>query len=125
MIVGIGIDLIKIDRIQQSILRWNKRFLDRVYTPVEQKYAMSFKNPYPHFAARFAIKEAVLKAIGTGWRGGIKWTEIELYNEPSGRPMVQLYGRVKQSAKSMGVNEILVSLSHDAEYSIGQVILIK
>ncbi len=124
MIIGIGIDLVKIERIQQMVQRWDKRFLDRVFTPIEQSYSLSSRYPYPRFAARFAIKEAVMKAIGTGWRSGVKWTDIELRNEPSGKPIVQLYGKVKHWVDAHGVTDIHASVSHDAEYSIGQVMLI-
>jgi holo-[acyl-carrier protein] synthase len=124
MIVGIGIDLVRIERIRQSVLRWNKRFLDRVFTPGEQSYALSARHPHPHLAAGFAVKEAVVKAIGTGLRDGMKWTEIELTHEPSGRPRVQVYGKVKTQVQALGADEMQVSVSHDSEYAIGQVMLI-
>ena len=125
MVIGVGIDLVKIDRIQKMVEKWNKRFLNRIFTPVEQKYSFSFRHPFPHLAGRFAIKEAVFKAIGTGWRGGVKWTDIEVYNEPSGQPRVQVYGKVKEVIEAQGVNQIQASISHDTEYSVGQVLLIK
>ena len=84
MVIGIGIDLVKSERIKAAAEKWGKRFLTRIFTSVEQDYSFSHKHPYLHLAGRFAIKEAVFKAIGTGWRGGVKWTDIEVYNEPYG-----------------------------------------
>ena len=124
MVIGIGIDLVKIRRIQEMAEKRNKQFLNRIFTPVEQKYSYSFRNPFPHLAGRFAIKEAVFKALGTGWREGAKWTDIEVANEPSGQPQVLLYGKVKEWIDARGVTQIQASISHDSEYSIGQVILI-
>lgn len=125
MVVGTGIDLVKIERIRASVDRWDRRFLDRVFTPLEQRYALSIRNPHPHLAARFAVKEAVMKAIGTGWSGGIRWTDIELYHDPSGKPGVTVTGAVKRRIEALGVHQIHVSVSHDSEYAVGQVILIK
>jgi holo-[acyl-carrier protein] synthase len=125
MVIGVGIDLVKIDRIQKMVEKWNKRFLNRVFTSVEQKYSFSFRHPFPHLAGRFAVKEAVFKAIGTGWRGGVKWTDIEVYNESSGQPRVRVSGKVKEWIDAQGVSRIQVSISHDTEYSVGQVVLIQ
>ena len=125
MIIGIGVDLVKVERIERMVKKWNQRFLDRIFTPGEQKYSLSFRVPHPHFAARFAIKEAVLKAIGTGWRGGVKWTEIEVVNEPSGKPRVMVHGKVKSLVEASGATDIQASISHDSEYSVGQVVLLK
>lgn len=125
MIVGIGIDLVKISRIQEMTDKWNKRFLNRIFTLTEQQYSFSFKHPFPHLAGRFAIKEAVFKAIGTGWRGGIKWTDIEVCNEPSGRPRVRVYGKVREWTEKHNVGRIEATISHDTEYSVGQILLLK
>jgi holo-[acyl-carrier protein] synthase len=124
MVVGIGIDLVKSDRIKEVAQKWGKRFLTRVFTALEQDYCFSKKQPYLHLAGRFAIKEAVFKAIGTGWSGGVKWTDIEVYNEPTGQPRVRVYGKVKTWMDSHGVTAIQASISHDTEYSVGQVVLI-
>ena len=123
MIIGIGIDIVRIERIHRMIDRWNRRFLNRIFTKVEQDYAQTFKQPEPHLAARFAVKEAVLKAMGTGWTGGIRWTDVEVYNESSGRPKVKVHGKVKKWIQDHGVTDIQVSISHDTDYSIGQVVL--
>lgn len=125
MVIGVGIDLVKIDRIQKMVEKWDKRFLNRIFTSVEQTYSFSFRQPFPHLAGRFAIKEAVFKAIGTGWRGGVRWTDIEVYNESSGQPRVRVYGKVKERIEDQGVTQIQASISHDTEYSVGQIVLIK
>lgn len=125
MIVGIGIDLVNVERIREMVQKWEDRFLNRIFTPAEQKYSLSFKRPYPHLAARFAVKEAALKAFGTGLRLGISWTEIEVRNEPSGKPVVVLHGKAKAFTDGAGVSGIFASISHDSGYSIGQVILVK
>jgi holo-[acyl-carrier protein] synthase len=124
MVVGIGIDLVRSDRIREAAEKWGKRFLDRLFTPLEQEYAFSHKQPYLHLAGRFAIKEAVFKAIGTGWARGVKWTDIEVYNEPTGRPRVRVTGRVLELMNRLGATTIQASISHDTEYSVGQVALI-
>ena len=124
MVIGIGIDLVKSERIKAAAEKWGIRFLTRIFTPVEQDYSFAHKHPYLHLAGRFAIKEAVFKAIGTGWRGGVKWTDIEVYNEPSGQPQVRVHGKVRDWMEAHGVTRIQASISHDTEYSVGQVILI-
>jgi len=125
MIAGIGIDLVKIKRIQEAVQKWDKRFLNRVFTPPEQQYCYGHLDPALHFSGRFAVKEAVFKALGTGWRSGVRWTEIEVTNNPQGKPMVTVTGRVKQLMADLKVAEIHVSISHDTDYAIGQVILVK
>ena len=130
MIIGIGIDLVKIDRIKSAGEKWKARFLDRVFTPAEQSYAASKKSPYPHLAGRFAVKEAVLKALGTGMSGGVSWREISVVSETSGgrkrsgAPRVKVTGRVKRLMDRRGVKEIRISISHDGDYSIAQALLI-
>lgn len=125
MIAGIGIDLVKIKRIQEAVQRWDKRFLNRVFTPLEQRYCFARLDPYPHLAGRFGVKEAVFKALGTGWRKGVRWTEIEVLNDPQGKPVASVTGGVKQRMADLGVTEIHVSISHDTDYAIAQVVLVK
>jgi holo-[acyl-carrier protein] synthase len=123
MILGIGTDLVKIDRINRA--GENQRaFLERVFTGREREYCSRQKFPAQHFAARFAGKEAVLKAFGTGWSGGIKWTDIEVLHGEGGGPIVNIAGRLKDLADLRGVKQILVSYSHDGEYAVAQAILI-
>jgi len=123
MIVGIGIDLVKNERIETAVERWKDRFLKRIFTPLERDYAFAFALPYPHLSGRFAVKEALLKAMGTGFSKGIRWAEIEILNNSQGRPEVRATGRVQELLKEQNVTQIHVSITHEAEYSIGQVIL--
>lgn len=124
MIAGIGIDLVKRERMERAALRWQKRFLDRLFTPSEQTYSFSHRDPYLHLAGRFAVKEAVLKALGTGWGKGVRWKEIEVLNDPDGKPHLHLSGRVKEMTERRGITDAHVSISHDTDYSIGQAILL-
>ncbi len=123
MILGIGTDLADVRRIRASIERYGDRFLNRVYTPKEQAYARSKANSAERFAARFAAKEAGMKAIGRGWQGGIRWSDLEVANEPSGRPTLRLNGAALDIARHMGVKRISISLTHTAELAFAVVIL--
>ena len=123
MIYGIGVDLVKVQRIEQAVKRWDRRFLDRIFTPIEQEYCYRQKKPMFHLAGRFAVKEAVLKALGTGLRLGIRWVEIEVVNSPSGQPTVRVSGKVKELMQQNRIETIHVSISHDTDYSIGQAVL--
>lgn len=112
-IVGHGIDIIETDRMRQSVSEHGQRFLDRVFTPAEQQYcARNQKRYFEHLAGRFAAKEAVLKVLGTGWRGGIAWTDVEILPEPSGQPVVNLSGECRRIASRLGITRWLVSISH-------------
>jgi len=112
-IVGHGIDIIETERIRRSVQEHGARFLDRVFTPLEQEYcARNRKRYYEHLAGRFAAKEAVLKVLGTGWKGGIAWTDIEIVPEPSGQPRVRLSGECQRIAAEMGIRRWHVSISH-------------
>lgn len=127
MIVGIGIDLVKNDRIKKAVERWNRRFLDRVFTQSERDYAFSRKTPYPHLAGRFALKEAVMKALGGGFGSGPRWKEISvtasLTDGRSDPPRLKITGKTKTLMESLGFNEARFSLSHDGDYSIAQVFM--
>ncbi len=118
-----GIDIIEIKRIEKLFGTY-KNFVRRVYTEDEVKYCQSKRNSFQHYAARFASKEAVLKAFGTGMRDRMKWTDIETLNEDSGKPYINLYGRAKELAKEKNINEITVSLSHCQDYAIANVLLV-
>ncbi|MCE5341157.1 MAG: holo-ACP synthase [Planctomycetaceae bacterium] len=111
-----GIDLVDCPRIEQMLERHESRFLDRVFTPAEQKQANEVKNRIEKLAGRFAAKEAVLKLLGTGWRGKIAWTDIEIVNNPLGKPIVTLSGEVKRIADEMKIGEINLSISHTANF---------
>lgn len=123
MIVGSGIDLAEIGRIQQSVERYNRRFLDRVYTAAEQAYCLSKRKSAESFAARFAAKEAAAKALGTGISYGVSWLEIEVVREPSGRPTIQFHGRAAQIAARLGVAHAALSITHTADLAMASVVL--
>lgn len=123
MIVGNGIDLAEVDRIRQSIERHGARFLDRIYTPAERAYVERKANRYERYAARFAAKEAGMKAIGTGWRRGVRWQDFEVANLPSGRPTLALHGVAAEIARQLGVKSIALSLTHTAQFGMAFVIL--
>lgn len=123
MIIGSGIDLAEIGRIQQSISRYGSRFLDRVYTPAEQAYCLRKRNSAESFAARFAAKEAGAKALGTGISRGVNWLEIEVVRERCGRPTLQFHGRAGQIAARMGVAHIALSITHTADLAIASVVI--
>jgi holo-[acyl-carrier protein] synthase len=112
-IVGHGIDIVETARIRRSVEEHAERFLDRVFTPAEQKYcSQNRKRYFEHLAGRFAAKEAVLKVLGTGWRGGIAWTDIEILPEPSGQPKITLTGECLRIATEQGIAHWHVSISH-------------
>jgi len=111
-IVGIGTDIVECLRIAQMIDRHGELFVNRVYTPAEIRYCQSRKQATQHFAGRWAAKEAILKALGTGWRRGISWRDMEVRNDELGRPQVALRGAVRDLVEQLGVKEILVSISH-------------
>jgi holo-[acyl-carrier protein] synthase len=125
MIVGSGIDLVEIARIQQSMERFGKRFLDRVYTASEQAYCLRKRNAAESLAARFAAKEAGAKALGTGISHGVSWLEIEVIREPGGRPTIRFHGRAGELAGRMGVGQIALSITHTATLSMASVVLEK
>jgi holo-[acyl-carrier protein] synthase len=112
-ILGHGIDIVETSRIKRSVEEHGQRFLDRVFTEREQCYcAANVKRYYEHLAGRFAAKEAVLKVLGTGWRGGIAWTDIEILREPSGQPRIVLSGECHRIAAETGITRWHVSISH-------------
>jgi holo-[acyl-carrier protein] synthase len=124
MIVGTGIDLTEIVRIQKSIARFGDRFLDRIFTPREKAYCLrKKKRSAESFAARFAAKEAAAKALGTGISYGVTWLEIEVTREPSGRPGLSFHGRAAQIAARLGVINAALSLTHTAELAMASVSL--
>ena len=112
MIVGIGTDIVEIVRIARMIERHGDLFLNRVFTQEEVRYCQRRKNSYQHYAGRWAAKEAVLKALGTGWRRGISWRDIEVRNEAGGRPIIALYGGARDIFQERGIRELLISISH-------------
>jgi len=111
-IIGIGTDITECLRIARMIERHGELFIGRIYTPDEIQYCQSRRQATQHFAGRWAAKEAVLKALGTGWVKGISWRDIEILNEPSGQPVVELRGGAKDVARGLGITNMLVSISH-------------
>jgi holo-[acyl-carrier protein] synthase len=123
MIVGTGVDLAEVPRIRAAIERHGRRFIERIYTPAEIAYVERKANRYERFAARFAAKEAGMKAIGTGWRRGVRWQDFEVANLPSGKPTLRLHGKAARFAEALGVKSIALSLTHTAELGMAHVIL--
>src|SRR5271155_5710409 len=123
MIVGTGIDIAEVHRIRQSIERFGDRFLQRVFTAGEIRYCDSKANRFERYAARFAAKEAAMKALGTGWNHGVRWRDCEVTRMPTGRPSISFHGKAGEFAANMGVKHAALSLSHTAEQAIAQVIL--
>jgi holo-[acyl-carrier protein] synthase len=123
MIVGSGIDLVEIDRIQQSLDRFGQRFLNRVYTHAELAYCLRKRKAAESLAARFAAKEAGAKALGTGISRGVNWLEIEVVREQGGRPALRFHGRAAQIAAHLGVNRSALSLTHTSQLAMASVVL--
>jgi holo-[acyl-carrier protein] synthase len=123
MIVGSGIDLIEIQRIQDSLDRFGQRFLNRVYTSAEQAYCLRKRKAAESLAARFAAKEAAAKALGTGISRGVSWLEFEVTREPGGRPSLQFHGRAAEIARSLGVGRAALSITHTHALAIASVML--
>jgi len=123
MIVGTGVDLAEVPRIRASIERFGARFIDRIYTPAEIAYVERKANRWERYAARFAAKEAGMKAIGTGWKRGVRWQDFEVANLPSGKPTLRLHGVAARVADKLGVRNVSLSLTHTAELGMAHVIL--
>jgi holo-[acyl-carrier protein] synthase len=118
MILGTGTDLCEVDRIREAAERYGDRFLDRIYTPAERAYVERKANRWERYAARFAAKEAGMKALGTGWRRGVRWQDFEVANLPSGRPTLRLHGVAREIAETQGVARIHLSLTHTAQMAL-------
>ena len=123
VIVGSGVDLCEVPRIESAIARYGRRFIDRIYTEREAAYAESKANRYERYAARFAAKEAGMKALGTGWRGGIAWRDFEVANLSSGRPTLRFHGKAAEIAQKLGVRNVALSITHTAAQALAMVVL--
>ncbi len=123
MIVGTGVDIAEVPRIERAIGRFGRRFLQRVFTPLEIEYCERHKNRFERYAARFAAKEAGMKALGVGWRGGILWREIEVVNQRGGKPTLRLHGTAARLAEGLRVRNVALSLTHTEAQALAQVIL--
>ena len=123
MIVGSGIDLVEIHRIQQSMDRYGARFLNKVYTAAEQAYCLRKRNAAESLAARFAAKEAGAKALGTGMSYGVTWREIEVVRQPGGRPSLRFHGRAGEMARRLNVQRAALSITHTKDLAMASVVL--
>ena len=123
MIVGIGVDIVEIKRFSGVMERLKDRFILRLFTPVEQLYCKEHRDPVPHFAARFAAKEAVFKALGTGWAKGVTWLDVEVQKERQEAPRIVLHGEAQRLCTAKGANKAHLSLSHSDQWVVAMVIL--
>jgi len=124
-IIAHGIDLVDFPRLGEIIDRHGDRFINRIFTKREQSAADAVKNRFEKLAGRFAAKEAVLKMIGTGWRGKIAWTDIEVVNDELGRPVVEISGEVKRIADELGIEQMTLSISHTANFAMASVVALR
>jgi holo-[acyl-carrier protein] synthase len=122
MIVGIGTDIVEVGRIAR-LLKTNLHFVDKVYSAAEIAYSSAKASPAQSYAARFAAKEAFMKAIGTGWDQGVSWKEIEVINNNEGKPELVITGRSAELARAMKIRKMHLSLSHEKDYAIAYVVL--
>jgi holo-[acyl-carrier protein] synthase len=123
VIVGTGVDLAEVPRIKASIERYGEKFIRRIYTAAEIAYVERKANKFERYAARFAAKEAGMKAIGTGWRRGVTWKDFEVANLPSGKPTLRFHGVAARFAAALGVKNVSLSITHTAELGMAHVIL--
>jgi len=120
---GVGVDIVRIERMRIACSRRTQRFLGRIFTPQEIGYCYEQKEPYSHLSARFAAKEATLKALGIGWGRGAKWTDIEISRDERGAPVLNISGALEERMRERGVKESMTSLSHTGDYAIAIVVL--
>jgi len=123
MIIGIGVDIVEIPRLRKIIARYGDRFTQRVFTPEEREYSVAHADPVPNFAVRFAAKEALFKALGTGWANGVTWLDVEVRRKAPGAPFLELTGEAGKLSKTLGTQSIHLSLSHSENAAIAFVIL--
>ena len=124
MIVGAGIDIVEIPRMRDAVRRWGKDFLAKVFTAREIAYANARPIPHQHFAARFAAKEAVIKAVGEPRTSPMKWTDIEVFNDAEGKPILKFHDTALRLKKRKRISDVIVSMSHSKNYAIASVILL-
>ena len=123
MIVGLGVDMEEITRLREVIERHGKIFLERIFTPAEIAYCERHRDPVERYTARFAAKEATMKALGTGWSKGVRWRDIEVTRMPGGRPTIVLHGVAGKHAERMGARHISLSITHSGNFALAEVIL--
>jgi holo-[acyl-carrier protein] synthase len=122
MIIGLGVDFTEVDRIQAAIDRHGRAFLQRVFTPLEIAYCEKYRNQAERFAGRFAAKEAAMKALGTGWSHGVRWVDIEVLRELSGKPTLSLSGASREIADRLGVKNMALTITHSGNTALALVI---
>jgi len=122
LIVGLGLDISEIDRIEAALTRHGSAIIERLYTPEEVAYCESHKNKFERYAGRFAAKEAGMKALGTGWRRGVRWRDLEVVREASGKPTLRLSGIALQIAEKLGVKHISLTITHSGNLALAEVI---
>jgi holo-[acyl-carrier protein] synthase len=123
MIIGTGVDVVEIARIRSVLERLKDRFIFRVFTAAEQQFCNGHRDPIPHYAVRFAAKEALFKAIGTGWAKGVTWLDVEVLRERQEPPVLTLHGEAQRFSELMSVHKVHVSLSHSDQWAVAMVIL--
>jgi holo-[acyl-carrier protein] synthase len=123
MILGLGTDLVEIGRVEDLFLRHGERFLSRVFTPTERSDCLGRPRPAVHLAGRVAAKEAAMKALGTGWGGGVHWTDLEVRSAGGVAPSLTFAGGAQRQAEARGIRQSWVSLSHDGEYAVAVVLV--
>jgi holo-[acyl-carrier protein] synthase len=122
MIVGLGLDIAEVDRIEAALTRHGASIIERLFTPAEAAYCERHKGKFERYAARFAAKEAAMKALGTGWSRGVRWRDIEVTREASGKPTLRLAGAAREIADGLGVKNILLTITHSGNLALAQVI---
>jgi len=123
MIVGTGIDIAEVPRIAESIQRFGNRFITRIFTEGEIRYCDSKANRVERYAARFAAKEAAMKALGTGWNRGVTWRDVEVSRQPGSRPTIVFHGKAAEFAEKLNARHVSLSLTHTKDFAMAQVIL--
>src|SRR5437016_13544860 len=122
MIIGMGIDVEDVERVKGAMERQGERFLKRIFTERERSYCEQFRDKYERYAGRFAVKEAAMKALGTGWSRGVRWVDIEVLRLGGSRPMLELKGEARKIADRMRVKNIAISITHTSKQAMAQVI---
>jgi holo-[acyl-carrier protein] synthase len=122
VIVGLGLDIAEIDRIEAALTRHGAPILERLYTPAEVAYCESYRGKFERYAGRFAAKEAAMKALGTGWRFGVRWRDIEVTREATGKPSLRLHGVAGEFAARLGVKNISLTITHSGNLALAEVI---
>ncbi|HXV13610.1 MAG TPA: holo-ACP synthase [Candidatus Krumholzibacteria bacterium] len=123
MIRGLGIDSIELARVARVHAEYGARFLERILTPAERDYVARWADPVPRIAGRFAVKEACMKALGTGWGAGVRWRDIEVVRHPSGKPEIQLHGRAKEICAALGGAVVHCTITHTDDHAMAVVVI--